>query len=337
MILRIVHGGLPDGTDAAALVELRERLAQVARSINGLETLLLGARRDTVAGDGPGVIEAAVVSVWRDIESMARATGADEGDGFIGRRLDLPITVERADHYEIVGRTFAALPPPFGAFLRILTVTAGPNDESRLVETLRDQQPRLVGLGLIASHLGRRMVRAGVVEAVHVTVWPDRATLDRATGGVSEMPLFDRELADWRDRCALEMFDGVEIAPRLPEPSGPPLLVIDDALRIVDTTPAGAAMLGLPSVDVVGQQVDALTASQPAFGEAAWATLLDTGSVRGEAAWAVPDIGAVVLRYVARRDTPVPGRHAVRVRRRSEPPPTLADLDAAVAEVFPVR
>jgi hypothetical protein len=43
----------------------------------------------------------------------------------------------------------------------------------------------------------------------------------------------------------------------------------------------------------------------------------------------------VYLRYVARRDVPVPGRHVAFVRRRHEPPPGFDELDAAVAEAFP--
>jgi hypothetical protein len=38
---------------------------------------------------------------------------------------------------------------------------------------------------------------------------------------------------------------------------------------------------------------------------------------------------------VARRDVPVPGRHAVLVRRVSEPVPTVADLDEALTIAFP--
>jgi hypothetical protein len=49
----------------------------------------------------------------------------------------------------------------------------------------------------------------------------------------------------------------------------------------------------------------------------------------------VPSIGAVMVSFVAGRDLPVPGRHALVVRRRHEPAPSPADLEAAIAEAFP--
>src|SRR6186713_2015539 len=158
MVLRIVLGRVPAGMDAAALVELRARLTRTSRTIDGLESLIIGARPEA---DGVG---ATIVSVWRDVDAMSRATAVDEDVRFIGMRLDLPFEIERTDYYEIVGRTFAALPPAESALVRILTVTSGPNDEARLVDTLRDQQPRFVELGVVASHLGRRFIQAGQVE-----------------------------------------------------------------------------------------------------------------------------------------------------------------------------
>jgi len=330
MILRIVLGRVPAGMDAAALVELRARLTRASRAVDGLESLIIGARPEA------STVQAAIVTVWRDVAAMTRATAVDEDVRFIGIRLDLPFEIERTDYYEIVGRTFAALPPTETALLRILTVTAGPNEEARLVDTLRDQQPRLVELGLVASHVGRRIVEGGQVEAVHASVWPDRATIREATAGRPEAPLFMRELEPWLDGVRLEMYDGIEIAPRIPPLSGPPLLILDDRLHIVDLTNSAAAMLGMPAEDMVGQRVDALVAGDGngTDGATVWRGLLADGTSEGEVGWAVPDIGTVVIRFVARRDTPVAGRHAVLVRRHHDPPPTLEDLDAVVAASF---
>src|SRR5687767_10660092 len=205
MILRIVLGRLPSGTDADALVELRERLSRAARDVTGLDSLIVGARKALLSGAG-GAVEAAIISVWRDAESMARATGIDEQDRFLAHRLRLPLEIDRAVHYEIVARTFAALPPETSAYLRIVTVRARPNEEARLLETLRDRHPRLVDLGLVASHLGRRVV-AGGCEAITVGVWPDRATIRAATGGGPERPLFEQELSPWADTLRLETYD----------------------------------------------------------------------------------------------------------------------------------
>lgn len=335
MILRIVFGRFPSGIDANALVELRGRLARAARDIPGLESMIVGARRATDhIGHGP--VEAAIVTVWRDVALMSRATDVDEQARFLGLRLQLPLEVEEAVHYEIVGRTFAALPPEHAAYLRILTVRARTNEEARLIETLRDQQPRFVELGLVASHLGRRVV-GRECEAITVGVWPDRATIRRATGGRPERPLFAQDLADWADRLHLETYDGIEIAPRLPSASGPPIYVIDEDLRIVDITAAAAAAIGWPAEDLVGKSVLEISLADPDSRAEPWERLLQEGTVSGEGPWLVPDAGAVFIRYIAERDVPITGRHAVLVHRWHEPAPTRADLEAALAEAFPMR
>ncbi len=335
MILRIVMGRLPARFDAKALVELRGRLARAARDVPGLESLIVGARR-TSAGSTESPVEAAIVTVWRDVALMARATAVDEQDRFLGLRLRLPLEVVEAVHYEIVGRTFAALPPESAAYLRILTVRARPNEEARLVKTLRDQQPRLVDLGLVASHLGRRVVGMEC-EAVTVGVWPDLATIRRATQGRAERPLFESDLADWSDRTHLETFDGIEIAPRLPASSGPPIYVIDEELRIVDITAAAAAAIGWPAEDLVGRSVLEISLADPEIRAVPWQTLIDRGLVIGEGPWLVPDSGAVFIRYIAMRDVPINGRHTVLVHRWHEPEPTVQDLERALIEAFPAR
>ena len=107
MILRIVFGRFPTDLDANALVDARGRLARAAFDVPGLESLIVGARRSALPGDH--AVEAAIVSVWTDAALMARATGVDEQDRFLAARLQLPLLVDEAVHYEIVGRTFAAL------------------------------------------------------------------------------------------------------------------------------------------------------------------------------------------------------------------------------------
>jgi PAS domain-containing protein len=337
MILRIVFGRLPSGTDADALVELRGRLARAARDVTGLDSLIVGARQALLSGEGDDVpVEAAIVTVWRDAESMARATGSDEQDRLLADRLRLPLVIDRQAHYEIVGRTFAALPPETTAYLRIVTCRARPNEEARLIETLRDREPRLVDLGLVASHLGRRVV-AGECEAVTVGVWPDRATIRAATGGGPERPLFENELAPWADTLRLETYDGIEIAPLLPAAIGPPIFVMDDDLRIVDVTASAAAAMGREPMDLVGRSLRDLSRTDPEAFAKNRETLRQQGSVASEVTWHVPDAGEVFLRYIARKDEPSPGRHTVLVHRRNEPVPTDADLDAALDMAFPLR
>lgn len=337
MILRIVLGRLPSGTDADALVELRERLARVARDVSGLDSLIVGARTALLSGEGGDVpVEAAIITVWQDAESMARATGVDEQDRFLGHRLRLPLEIDRAVHYEVVGRAFAALPSTTSAYVRIVTVRAKPNEEARLLETLRDRHPRLVEMGMVASHLGRRVV-AGQCEAVTVGVWPDRATIRAATGGGPERPLFEQELSHWADTLRLETYDGIEIAPRLPAASGPPIMIMDDDLRIVDVTASAAAAVGWEPVNLVGRTLDELTRTEPSLFARNVERFRRVGFTTGEAKWHVPDAGEVFLRYVVRKDEPIPGRHTVLIHRWHEPVPAAADLDAALDAAFPER
>jgi hypothetical protein len=333
MILRIVLGTLPPGRDVPTLVAARNRLARAAGAVMGLDSLIVAARPVAIGAASPGpdalpTIEAAIVTVWQDPATMARAVAVDEERRFLGTRLDLPFTVSSTDHYEIVGRTFAALPPESTAFLRILTVRSDAGQERDLVDILRAQQPRLVDLGVVASHLGRRTLPGGDVEAVHVSVWPDRATIRAATHGDPERPLFAQELEAWHDRFGLEMYDGIEIAPRLPTGSGPPLLILDEDRRIVDVTATAAAALGMTPVDLVGRQLDELAD--------VWPGLIALGSATGESGSSVPHVGSVAIHFAIARDRPVPGRHAMLVRRRHEPAPTSEDLDAALARAFPM-
>lgn len=330
MILRIVRGRLPAGTDADALGTLRERLAAAARDVSGLDSLIVGTRGGAQA-DGP--VEAVLLTIWRDVDSMARATAVGEQDRLLGLRLHLPLEMEQVVYYELAGRMFAALPSDLPVYLRILTVRSRQHEEARLIETLRAQQRTLVRMGLIASHLARRVV-GSECEAVSVGVWPDPGTLESATGSRLDAPLFEEDLADWHGRIRLETYDGIEIAPRLPEVSGPPIFVIDGDLRIVDVTGHAAATLGWPAEDLVGRRVPEISADDADARARRLETFLSQGTLEGESAWHVSPLGEVMIRFAARRDSPVPGRHTILVRRWNEPAPTIDDLDAAVRSAF---
>lgn len=329
MILRIARGRLPDGTGTAAIVALREQVSKAGRAVAGMETGILG-----VARDGPG--HAVLATVWRDVDSMVRATGRDDEDQLLQGRLRIPLKVESADHYELVTRTFAALPLETAVYVRIIRIRARPNDEAGLIEILRQRQPRLVEMGLIASHLGRRVDDRGV-EAVTVGVWPDLAAVSTDGAGDPSGPLFSEELRSWGDGIQVEIYDGVEVAPQLASVTGPSLLVIDDELRIVDVTAGAAATLGWAAAELIGQRVPDLSATDSELFEANIARLMRDGRVEAEARWHVPEVGRVFMRLFALRDVPIPGRHAVLVRRHHDSRPTESDFLAAVAEAFPVR
>jgi PAS domain-containing protein len=315
---------------AAGTDDERRRLARVAARVNGLETLVVGWRGGGVGGSARAPL--AVVTAWRDAESMLAAIGADES-AFLRDRLGLAVAVDTAEPYEVMSRTFGSLPAPTSV-LRIVTMRAAASTGASLFELLRDIQARLTDRGLIASHVARRVVPEGI-EAVVVAVWIDHRAIAAATGGRPQRPAFHDEIEPWVDDVSIESYDALEIAPRLPMSSGPPILVLDGTRRVVDLTPAAAAALGRTQDEAVGALVEDLASPGDREAGEAWRRRLEDPEGAGEAAWAVPSGGDVMIRWRLRRDAPVRGRHTILVRRRQEPEPTTAELDAALAEAFP--
>ena len=135
-------------------------------------------------------------------------------------------------------------------------------------------------------------------------MWPDLATIRQATGGRAERPLFEQDLADWVDRLQLETYDGIEIAPRLPAVSGPPIFVIDEDLRIVDITASAAATIGWPAEDLVGQVGREISLGGSRTAAANRGRRSSQRAVcPARASYLVPDTGAVFLRYHRRART----------------------------------
>lgn len=327
------QGGPPDRRPELDPDDRRLRFARAAGRVNGLETLILGWDGRSTAASGRA-FPIVVVIAWRDAESMVAATGREE-QGFLRDRLGLHLDVARAETYEVMSRTFASLPTPHSV-LRILTIEAKPGTDAALFERLREIQRDLTDRGLIASHVARR-VEPDRIEALVVGIWRDDEAIAAVTEGQLSQPAFVDRIRAFMGRVEVDTYEAMEIAPRLPLASGPPILVLDATGRIVDVTPSGAAALGRTQDEAVGLRLDEL-----ADGDAnrkTWAAVLGdpagADTAFGEAAWTVPSGGHVFLRWYLRRDVPVFGRHTILVRRRQDPPPTAAELDAALAEAFP--
>jgi PAS domain-containing protein len=222
--------------------------------------------------------------------------------------------------------------------LRIVTLTARDTVEEPLFERLRDIQRWLTDHGLIASHVARRVVSSGI-EVLVVGVWIDRTAIELATLGQPDRLVFPDEIGPLIESSAVEMYDALEIAPRLPLSSGPPILILDGSRRVVDLTPSAAAMLGRTQDEALGMLVEDIADAADRDGALHWSRLLDDvqddSQVAGEAAWVVPSGGHVMIRWLLRRDAPVRGRHTILVRRRQDAEPTVAELEAALAEAFP--
>jgi PAS domain-containing protein len=343
VIVRLVHARVagtaaPSGDRPAPPTEEppRERLARASVRINGLETLVVGWR----AGDpdASAFTPSVVVTAWRDAELMVSAIGRDEA-GFLRERLGLAVDAEDGVPYEVISRTFGSLPTPTSV-LRIVTMVARASGEAALFERLRDIQRWLTDHGLIASHVARREVPSGI-EVLVVGVWIDRTAIDLATIGRPDRPVFPDEIEPLISTAVVETFDALEIAPRLPLSSGPPILILDGSRRVVDLTPAAAAILGRTQDEALGMPIEDIAAPGDQDGALRWSRALhdERGDDRaaGEAAWAVPSGGHVMVRWQLRRNAPVPGRHAILVRRRHEREPTGEQLDSALAQAFPME
>jgi PAS domain-containing protein len=347
MIVRIVHGadrresGKPGGAVAPPGVRPgsaadRARLARAAAKVNGLETLILGWRpqadeaADPPAASAPSV----VVMVWLDVETMV--TAATHESAFLRDRLGVQVDIDRGGTYEVMSRTFGSLPTASGV-LRILNLIARPSGEAILFERLRDIQTRLTAQGLIASHVARRVGPVGI-EGLIVSVWTDLAAIENATQGRIDRPAFATELEPWIESVTIDTYQAMEIAPKLPMGSGPSIVVVDGSHRIVDLTPAAAAVLGQTQDEAIGISIEALAgpvgrgSDDSAPGRRADGAADDEV---GESGWPLGPGGQVMLRWRLRHDVPVPGRHTILVRRRQEPEPTGAALDAALSEAFP--
>jgi PAS domain-containing protein len=205
-----------------------------------------------------------------------------------------------------------------------------------LFERLRELQRWLTDHGLIASHVARRVTDDGV-DALVVGVWKDHDAIQLATHGRPDQPAFADEIEPLVEGADIATYDALEIAPRLPMASGPPIVVIDEARRVVDLTPAAAAALGRTQDEAIGSLVEDLAAPGARDAGQAWHRHLAAAQASGESSWAVPSGGQVMIRWRLRRDAPVHGRHTMIVRRRHEPEPTAEELDAALAEAFPLE
>jgi PAS domain-containing protein len=269
---------------------------------------------------------------------MVAAIGRDETD-FLRLHLGVDVETEGGVSFEVMSRTFGSLPLP-KSVLRIETMAARASVEAALFERLRDIQRWLTDHGLIASHVARRVVPSGI-EILVIGVWIDHTAIDIATLGRPDRPVFRDEVEPLIESVRVETYDALEIAPRLPMSSGPPILILDGSRRVVDLTPSAAATLGRTQDEALGMLVEDIAAPGDRDGALRWSRLLHDvrreDQAAGEAAWVVPSGGHVMIRWLLRRDAPVRGRHTILVRRRQDPEPTTSELEAALAEAFPTE
>ena len=128
--------------------------------------------------------------------------------------------------------------------------------EAEFFDRLRTIQQRFSEQGLIASHIGRRVGPDGI-DALVLGVWRDRATIEAATGRV-DAPTYLDDIRPWIDDVADRDLRRARDRTRLPMSSGPPIMILDESRRVVDLTPAAAAMLGRTQDEAAGVLVEDL-------------------------------------------------------------------------------
>jgi hypothetical protein len=151
-----------------------------------------GGRRDR-----PNPDERIVASVWADRDSMLAALGESiEGSPFHPELLDLSTDrdlriceLEFGDRDESMGKP---------AVLRLVEGTVHPGDLSAYVDEARlgTVADRATGRGPLALYLGC----TGNDTFITLSIWPDWATLQDATGGDLDRPIATRHaerLVDW--------------------------------------------------------------------------------------------------------------------------------------------
>ena len=183
MLIRLYTYRIASGRESDFETFLRERSLERVRELGGLESAWFAR-----LGDGPDATFVAT-TCWRDFQSMIDAVGPD---------LERPIVAPRDPEYEVSGSAqhFENIDEPAvgsgtdGRVLRILRghITSGREEE--VYTSIRNEGWPLLGRlgGIVDARIGRQASADGDT-IVHVTVWRDRASIKRATGGTLQRPL----------------------------------------------------------------------------------------------------------------------------------------------------
>jgi hypothetical protein len=183
VLLRVYSYEITPGWEADFDAFVRDRSIDRVRELNGVESAWF-ARQE----NGPDVRFVAV-TCWRDYASMIDAVGPD---------LERPIVAPPDVDFEVGGSAqhFENIDEPAvgsgtdASVLRLLRGRIAHGREEEVYASIRNEGwPLLAELpGIVDARIGRQASPEGDV-ILHVTVWRDRRSLEKATGGRLHRPL----------------------------------------------------------------------------------------------------------------------------------------------------
>lgn len=258
--------------------------------------------------------ELVTVTGWEDSDRVARAAesagGREARSGLMGE-LVARGTVE---DFELVDQLASSFEPAAAAVLRLVRLPARPGCEQELREVVESPREAWSGSGdLAVTQVLRRDEPDGPTLLI-VAAWRDAASLMRLRGGPGAAVAPANLL---RSPATSDTFDLLPVSALRLAPTGPAVLVSDDQGRVVDVTPAAAALLGRDMWDIVATTIDVVLPGRE-------------GLLRAPR----PEGGAVLVQAVAAANTPAPGRHATVLARATEPPLTDADVRRAIEAAY---
>ena len=183
MLVRLYTYEITPGREVDFETFVRDRSIDRVRELEGVESAWFGRRQE---GETSRFV---AVTCWRDYDSMREAVGSN---------LENPIVTPTDIDYDVAGSAqhFENIDEPAvgsgteASVLRLLRGRIRHGREEEVYASIRNEGwPLLGGLpGIVDARIGRQASPEGDV-ILHVTVWRDRRSLEKATGGRLQRPL----------------------------------------------------------------------------------------------------------------------------------------------------
>jgi heme-degrading monooxygenase HmoA len=183
LLVRLYSYEITPGREPEFEAYVRDRSIDRVRELDGVESAWFARRLE---GDSQRFV---AVTCWRDYDSMVEAVGSN---------LDKPIVAPTDVDFDVSGSAqhFENIDEPAvgsgteASVLRLLRGRIAHRREEEVYTSIRNEGwPLLATLpGIVDARIGRQASPEGDV-ILHVTVWRDRRSLEKATGGRLHRPL----------------------------------------------------------------------------------------------------------------------------------------------------
>jgi hypothetical protein len=194
---------------------IREHAIDDVRRDKGVASAWFGRRELDATGDY------VAVTCWRDFETMRAAVGADLERPIFAPAGREPDVAGTAEHYETIDEP-AVGSGVDGTVLRLLRGRITRGREEEVYASIRQEGwPLLARLdGIVDARIGRQASRDGDA-ILHVTIWDDLTSLEKATGGTLDRPLMPMAPDSFTVE-SIRHFDIIESSTLAPSLSGGP-------------------------------------------------------------------------------------------------------------------